>query len=173
MSNGTMTAVRGCPDRIVLLGVVPDGPETEYGWIEPGELLTVRTAWPVFGVRRFWEKPGPRVAGRLARDGALWNSFVVVAQRATLEGAIRAAGPWLGTAFDAALAASGAAWCPDEALRAVYAAVPSVDMSREVLERRPERLAVLPVSGIAWNDLGAPARMLATQRQLATRAVPA
>jgi hypothetical protein len=37
-----------------------------------------------------------------------------------------------------------------------------------VLQRHPERLAVLPVSGLDWNDLGDPVRVRATQESLAT-----
>jgi hypothetical protein len=61
----------------------------------------------------------------------------------------------------------------ERALREAYAAVPGVDLSTQVLERRPDVLAVLPVSGVAWNDLGAPARVLATRRQLAAQPVSA
>ena len=42
-----------------------------------------------------------------------------------------------------------------------------VDLSREVLETRAERLAVLPVTGVGWDDLGEPARVLATRRRRA------
>jgi mannose-1-phosphate guanylyltransferase len=33
------TFISGHPERPVLLGVEPTGPEIEYGWIEPGEVL--------------------------------------------------------------------------------------------------------------------------------------
>ena len=165
--------VRACPDRVVLLGVSPDRPETEYGWIEPGELLATRSPWPLFGVRRFWEKPDPLLAERLAQRGALWNSFVIVAQQATLERTIREAVPVLDAAFGRAQGWLGSPRAVERTLCEAYAAVPSVDLSTEVLERRPEVLAVLPVSGVAWNDLGAPARVLATRQQLAAYLVSA
>jgi mannose-1-phosphate guanylyltransferase len=171
--EGGCEAVRAHPDRIVLLGVAPDRPETQYGWIEPGEPIGGRAGGPLFAVRRFREKPGRLLADRLVRRGALWNSFVIVAQRATLERAIRAAVPSLGLAFDAGLARTGVAWCPDEALADVYASIPSVDLSREVLQPGPRRLAVLPITGVAWSDLGAPARVLAAQRRLGAALVPA
>jgi mannose-1-phosphate guanylyltransferase len=165
--------VRACPDRVVLLGVVPDRPETEYGWIEPGQLLAARSPWALFGVKRFWEKPGPLAAERLAAWGALWNSFVIVAQPATLERTIREAVPTLDAAFDGDRDWAGPPWAVERALRDAYAAVPGVDLSTQVLERRPDVLAVLPVSGVAWNDLGAPARVLATRRQLSAQPVSA
>jgi len=52
-----------------------------------------------------------------------------------------------------------------EAARSVYARIPPIDFSSQVLAARPASLAVLPVSGVAWNDLGNPGRVLATLRQ--------
>lgn len=60
----------------------------------------------------------------------------------------------------------GTAW-EDDIARAVYRALPARDLSRHVLQRHPERLAVLPVRGVGWNDLGDPARVLVTQERLA------
>ena len=59
----------------------------------------------------------------------------------------------------------------DEAARAVYVALPATDFSQRVLQALPADLAVLPMSGLEWNDLGDPTRVLATRertrRQLA------
>jgi len=145
-------------EKVILLGIEPDRPETEYGWIEPGELL-LGQSWPLYAVKRFWEKPSPPVAARLARAGCFWNSFVMVAHPARLQGLICAAVPRLAAAIVARL---GTAW-EDEAARTVYAPLPAIDFSKRVLEARPASLAVFPVSGFEWNDLGDPARVCATQ----------
>ena len=50
------------------------------------------------------------------------------------------------------------------AIRAAYEGLRAADFSREVLATRPERLGVLPVSGVTWNDLGDPARVISTRR---------
>ena len=47
--------------------------------------------------------------------------------------------------------------------RQVYIDLPVLDFSIFVLQARPERLAVVPVRGIGWNDLGDPARLRMTQ----------
>lgn len=39
-------------------------------------------------------------------------------------------------------------------------------VSKQVLQRHPAGLAVLPVTGLAWNDLGDPARVRATQERV-------
>lgn len=46
----------------------------------------------------------------------------------------------------------------------------SVDFSRQVLTARPGCLAVLPVRGVHWSDLGDPERVRATWRR--TRTTP-
>ena len=49
------------------------------------------------------------------------------------------------------------------AARQVYAGLPAVDFSKFVLQAAPERLAVVPVRGVGWNDLGDPTRLRMTQ----------
>ena len=155
--EGAMEVVTARPDTIVLLGVEPDRPESQYGWIEPDDVVLGPWSWPVYGVRRFWEKPSEETARRLMRAGALWNSFVIVANPTVLEHLVCRALPALADAFGPLRALSGTAR-ESEAARIAYARLDPTDFSRDVLERCPERLAVLPVTGIAWTDLGDPAR---------------
>jgi hypothetical protein len=44
----------------------------------------------------------------------------------------------------------------------LYGEIPEVNFSHEILARRPERLGVLKVTGVRWNDLGEPKRVLAS-----------
>src|SRR6266700_93526 len=67
--------VRALPDRVVLLGIEAETPETEYGWVEPSRLPLPGDGPPVFPVRRFWEKPSPTLARVLLDRRCLWNSF--------------------------------------------------------------------------------------------------
>jgi mannose-1-phosphate guanylyltransferase len=164
--DAAFDAVRACPDLTVLLGIRPDRAETGYGWIEPGPPVTaVARPWPmrVSGVRRFWEKPAPAVAAALRARDCLWNSFVLIARVSALIGLVRQALPGL---HETLAAARPAFYGPGEAAAVgdAYRALAPADFSRQVLEGRPERLGVLPVSGVAWNDLGDPARVLATRR---------
>lgn len=163
--EGALETVLARPDLVVLLGIVPDRPEVEFGWIEPGELVLGAWPWPVYRVQRFWEKPGSVLAQRLEREGCLWNSFVIVAHPATLSRLIVSAVPALGAAFEPLRARLGTPW-QDEAVRIAYATLAPVDFSRAVLQRSAAHLAVLPVSGLDWNDLGDPARVLATWQRM-------
>jgi mannose-1-phosphate guanylyltransferase len=167
-----LDAVRRRPDLAVLVGLVPDRPEVEYGWIEPGAAVVGGGPWPLHHVRRFWEKPPRPVAQSLLGRGSLWNTFVLVAQPGPLEALIVEALPELDSAFALVRRTLGTAG-EDAAVRAVYAGLAALDFSRLVLQRRPDALAVLPVAGVSWNDLGDPARVRATRVALAGEAVPA
>jgi mannose-1-phosphate guanylyltransferase len=148
------------PDLVALLGITPDRPETEYGWIEPAQPVVGPQGWPLYRVRRFWEKPAPDLARTLLEDGSLWNSFVMVGGVASLLGLIDRALPELARAF---LPLRRFLGTPVEAAvaEAVYHRVPSADFSRGVLGPSAAHLAVLPVRGVEWSDLGHPERVLA------------
>src|SRR4051812_36772883 len=57
--------VRLRPDRIVVLGVIPDHAETDYGWIQAGAPVPNHLNYPAYFVRKFWEKPSPELAEEL------------------------------------------------------------------------------------------------------------
>jgi mannose-1-phosphate guanylyltransferase len=153
------------PDLVTLLGIAPDRGEAGYGWIEPGE--------PVAGapsqrqVRRFWEKPSVEDAERFRAQGWLWNSFVMVGRVSTMLALVRLTAPDLYRSFSAIAATLGTVG-EASALERLYCGLPSVDFSRQVLSARPDSLAVLPIRGVHWNDLGDPERVLSTRRRART-----
>jgi hypothetical protein len=51
-------------------------------------------------------------------------------------------------------------------LRTLYGWLREVNFSHEVLALRPEKLGVIRVDNVGWNDLGEPSRVLATLSQL-------
>ena len=61
--EGAIEAVAARPDTIVLLGVQPDRPESQYGWIEPDDVVLGPWSWPIYRVRRcsgrglLWKRP--------------------------------------------------------------------------------------------------------------------
>jgi len=155
------------PELVALLGLTPDRPETEYGWIEPAPAIVGPTARPFHGVRRFWEKPDAALARSLFESGCLWNSFVMVGRGATLLELIEQTLPDLSRAFLPIRRFMGT---PLEATvaAAVYRELPAADFSKSVLGGSAARLAVFPVRGVAWSDLGRPERVLAVAGGAAT-----
>lgn len=152
------------PETVVLLGIEPADAEREYGWIEPDRIELDTDGRAVYAIRRFWEKPSAMLAKILLERGCLWNSFVMVGRISAFLALFRLATPELHAAFDPVRRVLGR---PDEAaaVERVYAGLLPVNFSDRVLARVPARLAVLRVKDVEWNDLGLPARVLASLRE--------
>jgi mannose-1-phosphate guanylyltransferase len=160
-------AVQRTPALTVLLGIAPDSPEAEYGWIEPGAPIEVPTALlgltgvgEVRRICRFLEKPPAAVARELYDRHYLWNSFVLVGNSDTLLSLIAKALPELYSTFDGIRPFFGGA-VEGEILQTVFRQLPSVDFSDRVLAEFPSEFSVLPVNGVTWSDLGDPKRLVA------------
>jgi mannose-1-phosphate guanylyltransferase len=166
--DAAFDAVDARPDLVVLLGLSPTGPETEYGWIEPAHALRPAVPARLLRVRAFWEKPRRDVAEALMERGCLWNSFVVVARLPALMAAMRQTVPALLEAFAAVRPALGGAG-EDDLVARLYEGLRPVSFSEEVLEPRPAQLAVLPVRDVEWSDWGHPGRVLAALERLGQR----
>lgn len=145
------------PDLLVLLGVVPDAGGAGDEWIQPADEICGPWPWPLFRVRKFWEKPSPATARMLGAQGCFWNSFVMVAHASTLFALLRSAVPALYDAFASVESRLGTPW-EDDRVRKLYARLPSRDFSKHVLATRSANLAVLPLNGVRWSDLEAPRR---------------
>jgi mannose-1-phosphate guanylyltransferase len=149
-------------DKVLLLGVSPDAADGEYGWIVP---RGGRAAEP-YPVERFVEKPGAQQAEELARDGGLWNSFILVARARTLLELYRQRRPELVDRL-----AGVQALARDEraaALCELYRSLPVADFSRDLLQGAERRLALVVVPPCGWSDLGTPERL----RRVARRPPP-
>jgi mannose-1-phosphate guanylyltransferase len=157
-----MRAVDCSPQLTVLLGIAPDGPETEYGWIEPGSPLSLPGGGfaKISRIRRFLEKPSPEVARELYDRNYLWNSFVLIANTTTLLSLIAKALPELYSALSYVRPFFGGA-AEAEILKTIYRHLPSADFSASVLAAFPAEFSVLPVKGVSWSDLGDPKRLVA------------
>ncbi len=158
-------AAQVCKDLVILLGIQPDGPEVEYGWIEPASPDLMKNPDALCRVRRFWEKPNTYIAHALMDRGCLWNSFVMVGQVSAFLEMIRRAAPDLYGRFDAVKPVLNSA-DEERILGELYAQLHDTNFSQQVLAARPEDLAVLPVSGLRWSDLGQPERVWSTMADI-------
>lgn len=153
------------PDALILLGIEPEGPEVQYGWIEPGEALPNRRSIGIYRIRRFWEKPlFERAKSLLARD-CLWNTFVMVGCIPSILRLVEGAAPELFRAFSSLRTVLGTR-AEAQAVESLYERIPYTDFSRDVLAKHAERLAVLPVPGVSWKDWGEPRRVLKSLKTL-------
>lgn len=160
-----ITSLGAIPDRMLLLGVQPDRLETEYGWIERGPALTGQPGHPVHAVSSFLEKPSAELADAALRGGALWNTLVLAAKVDTLWRAGYTCFPDMMPLFERL----ASAWDrPDKraALEAVYQEMPAYNFSSHLLQRLPNRVAVMELTGVLWSDWGKPERIAETIRRI-------
>lgn len=168
-------AVRVQPEKVMLLGITPTAPETEYGWIEPQPSILASAEKSITRVNRFWEKPGLSLATSLMDRGCLWNSFVMVGRVDALLKMTRAALPQLYAAF-ATVTPTFESAAEQKAAGTLYTQIQDTNFSHDVLSQRPEDLMVMRVADVGWSDLGDPNRVLSTlarigmQSQLAVSA---
>jgi mannose-1-phosphate guanylyltransferase len=156
------------PERIVLLGAEPSEPETDYGWIELGEPLPRSGRRPIHRVLSFREKPTQLRADELFRSGALWNTFVFAGRASTLVDAGRTCLPSLHerlARLDDFVGTEHERWATGQA----YELAERASFSRSVLERCPDKLAVMRLSEVSWRDLGTPERVVKTLDELGIR----
>ena len=157
--DSAFTQARSQPERVILLGIEPEAPEEEYGWIEPGPPLAAESTGNIFEVARFWEKPTRAFASDLMGRGCLWNSFVMVGAVGAFIGILQRTLPYLLACFKS-MWATTAPGMEQRALDSLYSDVPAANFSDEVLSARPAALAVMRAGGLGWTDLGEPDRVL-------------
>jgi mannose-1-phosphate guanylyltransferase len=153
--------LRHNPDGLTLIGIEPEEPDPELGYIVPGRTLPDGSRT----VSRFVEKPPAPTARELFEGKALWNSFIFAATGSALLGLLRT---HLGAHVDdmaTALARDAQAVQPS-ALAELYERLPTVDFSRAVVQHAPHVLRVITAPACGWNDLGTPRRVAETLRRL-------
>lgn len=161
----TVAAADEAPDRLLLLGVQPDRLETEYGWIQRGTRLSGSPGYPVHAVSSFLEKPELAQADAALRAGGLWNTLVLTASVDTLWKTGWACFPDMMPQFERL----APFWeTPDESagIADAYHHMPQFNFSSHLLQRLPDRVAVMELTGVLWSDWGKPARIAETIRRI-------
>ena len=153
------------PDRVVLLGVSPDRLELDYGWIMPGERLGGSPTYQIKAVDRILEKPTAAQADAALAAGALWNTCVLAAKGETLWQLGWQYFPDLMACFERLSAAIGT---PREGriLDEIYHDMPVHNFSSGLLQRVPDRAAVIEMSGVLWSDWSKPEWITHTLRRI-------
>lgn len=136
-------------DRVLLVGIEPDGPEVDYGWILPGACEGA-----VRAVREFVEKPNRNIALDLLKAGAVWNSFLMVGSAVAILQLYAERLPDLLAAFVEAELDSD----PSNAER-LYGNLGDADFCRDLLTGSESRLGLCVAPACGWTDLGTPARV--------------
>jgi mannose-1-phosphate guanylyltransferase len=149
-------------DRAVyLLGIEPETPDTELGYILPSPR---RFSDSPSQVLRFVEKPALATARALVDQGALWNAFIIAGSVWALlrlfDGSFSSTIVAISQMTERRIDLEGGLF--DQ----LYERLPSVDFSHGVLEGHEATLQVLPVPRCGWTDLGTPQRIGMTLQRL-------
>src|SRR5919198_622349 len=131
------------PERILLLGAQPTDAETEYGWIETGEIIGWTRSSAVRMVERFVEKPPTDRAQACLARGDLWNPFVFVAKASTL---IDAGRQFLWSVHEPLARAAPLVDGSAAVVRRAYRSLPNANFSSAVLQNCAPILAALTLT---------------------------
>ena len=149
-------------ESVILLGIEPENPDEEYGWIEPFSPSSTNNPLNFARVRRFWEKPAPDLANKLLSRGCLWNSFVMVGRVSAFLKMMKNSTTELFIKFMEIRSKLNTAE-ETQAVRTLYKTLPpDSNFSKDVLTVMARDLAVIPVRGSKWSDLGNPDRVFST-----------
>ena len=158
----------GLGGRPVLLAARPDSLDLEYGWIKPGRSLDQTGTADIRAVEAFVEKPDEATAREARTTGSLWNTMVLAAKGTQLWSLGWKCFPDMMSRFERLRDTIDTA----EQLRvieAIYDALPHRNFSAHLLQRVPERLAVMEMKDVLWSDWGNPERILSGLENIGRR----
>lgn len=134
---------------LVTFGITPTAPETGYGYLQQGEVLTAG----VHRVARFVEKPDRARAEEMISDGEHhWNGGIFLFRADIFLEALSAHAPDMLAAAQKSIAdgaREGARLMPDAD---AFASSPADSIDYAVMEKA-DRVAMVPVS-MGWSDVG-------------------
>ena len=133
------------PDKIAILGIAPDRPETGYGYIIPS--APTRIAEKTYHVQAFVEKPNLPTAQSIIGRGGLWNTFVMVFRLARMMELLCQFVP------DEFRTLCELRESPGKAA-ALYQTLSSWNLSTALLARIPQHLILFEVADVSWSDWG-------------------
>ncbi len=154
------------PDEVILLGIEPEEPDTELGYIMPGQ----GEVHGGLNIETFIEKPDSRTAQRLLDEGALWNAFIIVARAQALLDLYTRRYPEIVHEMRALVSTQRSQAKIDMNLVDLYQRLPELDFSRHILQGQEAQLCVVPVPHCGWTDLGTPKRVGEALRKVSGKA---
>lgn len=147
-------------NRIVTLGIVPDRPATEYGYIEAGKTV-IR---PVKKVLSFKEKPNVEVAqDYLDKGNYFWNAGIFVWNQKTIDYQLRKYAPQIMEQMDKI---EPHIYNADEkqALKVYFPQCEKISIDYAVMEKSND-IFMIPCT-FTWSDLGSFEALEAVQASL-------
>jgi mannose-1-phosphate guanylyltransferase len=139
-------------NHLITFGVIPNRPETGYGYIKLGKPELEVAGSRLFGVERFVEKPDLQTAQQYLISGNyLWNSGMFVWTIRSIIDAFEKFLPVISSEMERITPALNT---PDEtaAIADVYSKMQSVSIDYGIIEKAANVLTI-PID-VGWNDVG-------------------
>jgi len=152
-------------DRLILLGIKPDGLDLDYGYIQLDRYVGGYGPHSLWHVGRFVEKPKRQLAKSLVNGQVLWNTMIIVAKVKTLWKLGTKVLPSMMDLFETLLPTVGGAR-EAQVLQQLYETMPKRNFSIDVLEHVFNKVSVLDVKDVLWCDWGRPKRIAQGLRRI-------
>jgi mannose-1-phosphate guanylyltransferase len=159
--QSTVTIATKMKKWLFLLGVKPDRPEPDYGYIFPGAALARLNRHCIHSVHNFLEKPKLTRSAEAISSGALWNTFILVARVEALWGMGWLFSPSMMSGFESYTKVVGTEY-ELEKLEALYEKMPTNNFSSDLLQQSHSHLAMVELKDVLWCDWGRPERIVDT-----------
>ncbi|OGR53762.1 MAG: mannose-1-phosphate guanylyltransferase/mannose-6-phosphate isomerase [Desulfobacula sp. RIFOXYB2_FULL_45_6] len=138
-------------DKLITFGIVPDSPETGYGYIKKGDLLDKRTG--AFGIDSFVEKPNLKTAKQYVDSGLYcWNSGMFMFKASVIIRELEKYSEGVLIPCRDAIADGVQDLDFLRLNKDIFATIPSISIDYAVMEKTLNGI-VIPFNG-GWNDLG-------------------
>jgi mannose-1-phosphate guanylyltransferase len=142
-------ALQAHPELLITLGIVPDRPETGYGYIAPETVLLSQGELAIKRVKSFHEKPARILAEQYIKNGYLWNAGMFLWRVDTI---LEMFSLHMNELYQELMKLKSTLDDDPDSVERFYQAVPKVSIDYGIMEKA-ERVAVVPVD-FGWNDVG-------------------
>ncbi len=156
-------ALKSHPELLITLGVIPERPETGYGYIAPEAILLSQDDLTLKRVKSFHEKPARILAEQYLKSGYLWNAGMFLWRVDTI---LDMFSRHMADLYDELMTLKSSLDTDPDAVERFYKAVPKVSIDYGIMEKA-SRVGVIPVD-FGWSDVGswdAMGRVFATDEQ--------
>lgn len=139
------------PEKVVLIGIKAEYPETGYGYIKMGEVFEESSTDKIYAVEKFVEKPDFKTAEEYVSSGKyLWNPTLIMAKA---EHFIKLFEQYESETYKQIMDIISASETDEkEAIEHAFPQMTDLSVDNAILEREKNML-VIPAS-IGWSDVG-------------------
>lgn len=142
-------ALAASPEVLITLGMVPDHPETGYGYIAPGNIIDQEGDYSLHRVITFKEKPDEATAQTYIDKGFLWNAGMFIWRVEAILNAFRTHMPRM---YGRLMSMGLHGEITEAEIREFYEAVEPISIDYGIMEKASSA-GVIPAE-FGWDDIG-------------------